>query len=452
MKKIIYILFLVSVLFSCSSDSSGGNDPIVEPPIDTSELPVAVNDIASTLEDEEIILSDLLTNDTVVNKARITSIDDTSSNNGSITDNRDGTYTYEPYKGYVGEDTFEYTLCDSNDKCSSATVTISVLDEGAPTATEDLVYAVENTPVIINSLLDNDSVIDDALITAIDDSNTEGSIVLNNNGTITYTPNASFVGNDTFVYSLCDDDIPEAECALAIVTITVLEPIAFNIPSEIEAYYTDMAFSTNAELSFSMLRDYITTKHTTILSYGQRHNYLYNADADIANTDNVILMYSSESRYWKEYTSGTNAYSPQTFNTEHIFPQSRLSSEVAVTDLHHLRSCDAIVNEDRSNFPYANGNGNYGLVTDSSWYPGDDWRGDVARMIMYLNVRYGEEFIKVGTLDLFLEWNIADPVSTFEEQRNNIIEGAQGNRNPFIDNPYLATLIWGGNAAENKWE
>jgi endonuclease I len=42
-------------------------------------------------------------------------------------------------------------------------------------------------------------------------------------------------------------------------------------------------------------------------------------------------------------------------------------------------------------------------------------------------------------------------VSLFEEQRNNVIEGAQGNRNPFIDNPYLATLIWGGNPAENKW-
>ena len=43
------------------------------------------------------------------------------------------------------------------------------------------------------------------------------------------------------------------------------------------------------------------------------------------------------------------------------------------------------------------------------------------------------------------------PVSAFEIQRNNVIEGAQGNRNPFIDNPYLATLIWGGNPAENKW-
>jgi hypothetical protein len=52
-----------------------------------------------------------------------------------------------------------------------------------------------------------------------------------------------------------------------------------------------------------------------------------------------------------------------------------------------------------------------------------------------------------------LKWNVEDPVSDFEDQRNPVIEGIQGNRNPFIDNPYLATLIWGGaTAAEDKWE
>ena len=211
-----------------------------------------------------------------------------------------------------------------------------------------------------------------------------------------------------------------------------------------------MALVDDADLSYSLLKEFTIQKHTTILSYGQRHNYLYNADEDKANTDNVILMYSGESRYWEEYTSGSNSHSPQTFNTEHIYPQSRLSTNDAKTDLHHLRSCDASINSQRSNFPFTNGNGTYELDGDK-WYPGDEWRGDVARMIMYLNIRYGETFDKVGTLELFLEWNKADPVSNFEEQRNNIIEGAQGNRNPFIDNPYIATLIWGGDTAENKW-
>jgi len=110
------------------------------------------------------------------------------------------------------------------------------------------------------------------------------------------------------------------------------------------------------------------------------------------------------------------------------------------------------VNSNRSNFPFVGGNGSNQLINGNMWYPGDEWRGDVARMIMYLNIRYSETFEKVGTLDLFLEWNAADPVSDFELQRNAIIQGAQGVRNPFIDNPYLATLIWGGTPAENKWE
>ncbi|MGY8915163.1 MAG: endonuclease I family protein, partial [Flavobacteriales bacterium] len=252
--------------------------------------------------------------------------------------------------------------------------------------------------------------------------------------------------------TICDDDTPNPTCSTATVTVNVLNAISFNIPAELNYYYGDLALADNAEVSFDQLRSHTVKNHTTILSYGERHEYLYNADADLANQDNVILMYSGESRYWQEYTSGTNPYSPQTFNTEHVYPQSLLSSEVAVTDLHHLRAADAEVNSERLNYPYTDGSGTYSLVNNNSWYPGDDWRGDVARMIFYLNVRYGETFNKVGNLELFLDWNVVDPVSAFEEQRNTVIEGAQGVKNPFIDNPYIATLIWGGTAAENKWQ
>ena len=58
-------------------------------------------------------------------------------------------------------------------------------------------------------------------------------------------------------------------------------------------------------------------------------------------------------------------------------------------------------------------------------------------------------------IDLFLKWNVEDPVSDFERQRNTYHDSqqtyAQGNRNPFIDNAYLATRIWGGTAAEDSW-
>jgi hypothetical protein len=59
-------------------------------------------------------------------------------------------------------------------------------------------------------------------------------------------------------------------------------------------------------------------------------------------------------------------------------------------------------------------------------------------------------------VNLLLQWNAEDPVSQNEDNRNTYLGNAsnnygQGNRNPFIDNPYLATLIWGGPIAQNRW-
>ena len=449
MKNFIYF-FLALIIVSCSTEDGGGSPEKPTPPV-SQEKPVAVDDSVETTEDEELIVSTLLNNDTVVTGSRITSIDVETSNGGSITDNRNGSYTYIPKADFVGEDTFTYNLCDQDSNCSTATVTITVNDAGSPVATNDEVNTVTSVSLTITNLASNDDITDESKITSVDGSASSGSMVLNSNGSVTYTPAAGFKGEDTFTYTLCDDD-EEATCSTATVTVTVLEPVAFNFPDEIKGYYADLAITTDGDLNYEFVSDHTIKNHTTILSYGQRHEFLYNADAELDNPDNVILMYTGESRYYEEYTSGTNSYSPQTFNTEHIFPQSLLNSENAVTDLHHLRSADADINSLRSNYPYVDGSGAYKLIGDNEWFPGDQWKGDVARMVLYLNVRYGEEFVKVGGLDLLLKWNKEDPVSDFEIQRNNVIYAAQGNRNIFIDNPYIATLIWGGASAENKWE
>ena len=220
-------------------------------------------------------------------------------------------------------------------------------------------------------------------------------------------------------------------------------------PSELQSYYSGVNFSLTSTQLYDDLATETIAKHSNILEYTERHNYLYNADADLNNNSNVILMYNSESRDAREYLSGSNSYTPQTFNTEHVYPQS-LIGNTARGDLHHLRTCDVSINSSRGNKPFTNGTGTYGNKGDF-WYPGDEWKGDVARMILYLNLRYNEPFSDVGSLNLFLQWNVDDPVSDFEIQRNNVIANAQGNRNPFIDNPYLATIIWGGVAAENRW-
>ncbi|MGB0879321.1 MAG: endonuclease [Polaribacter sp.] len=220
-------------------------------------------------------------------------------------------------------------------------------------------------------------------------------------------------------------------------------------PQELQTYYSNVDFNLTGIPLYNDLAAETIAKHINILGYSERHNYLYDADKDLTNSDHVILMYNGESRDKREYLSGNNAYSPQTFNTEHVYPQS-LIENTARGDLHHLRSCDVSINSSRGNNPFGSGSGSYGLV-NSSWYPGDEWKGDVARMIFYLNVRYNEPFADIGSLALFLQWNIDDPVSDFERNRNEVIASAQGNRNPFIDNPYIATVIWGGAAAENTW-
>jgi len=221
-------------------------------------------------------------------------------------------------------------------------------------------------------------------------------------------------------------------------------------PLELQPYYSGVDFSLTGNALYNDLATETIANHTTFLTYTERHDYLYDADEDPSNTSNVILVYSGESRNENEWESSANPYNPQTFNTEHVYPRSLLDNSNAEADLHLLRVCDIDVNTSRGNDPFTSGSGGYSS-TGSAWYPGDDWKGDVARIIMYVNLRYNEPFTDVGSLNLFLQWNAEDPVSTIEDQRNNIISEAQGVRNPFIDNPYLATLIWGGTAAENRW-
>lgn len=329
----------------------------------------------------------------------------------------------------------------------------------APIAANDTYFAEINTPYTLPNVLENDENIEDVTVTIDATSEQNATILKNSDETYTYTPALDFTGEDTFEYTVCANADIE-KCSKASVTITVLNNSnsgIFNIPNELKSYYSTATFSTNADNLKNELTTLTSNKHTNILYYSSRHTPLLKADQDPENSSNVILMYTGESKN-KSFRQTTGA-SAGKFNTEHVYPQSLYEGgtggedrdEIVKGDLHHLRYCDSSVNTSRSNDKFTDGSGDAGAV-GSAWYPGDEWKGDVARMIFYLNIRYGETITKVGDLDTFLEWNKEDPISDFEIQRNTVISDAQGNRNPFIDNPYLATLIWGGEAAENKWE
>jgi endonuclease I len=414
--------------------------------------PVAADDSYQTSEDGSYTIINHLDNDQVVDNAEVTEVV-SDSGNATVSLEEDGSIVYTPNQGFSGTDTFTYTLCDDDEtpNCSTATVTMTVNDTGAPVANNDSqVVEIGSGSVSFANLLANDDLIDDANISSIDDSETNGEVDLEEDGSVTYTPASGFSGEDTFTYTICDDDA-EATCSTATVTVNIVEAVSFNIPASLDDYYSNMVFTQDETLLFETLSNFTTSMHVNRLEYTDRHDYLYDADAALENPSMVVLIYSGELRPDDEYQLG-DLDGDESFNTEHIYPQSLLNTEESVSDLHLLRVADAEVNSERLNYPYVDGSGDYELVNGNSWYPGDDWRGDVARMVMYVNLRYGDDFDEVGSLQLFLEWNREDPVSAFEIQRNNVIESAQGNRNPFIDNPYLATMIWGGDAAENRWE
>jgi endonuclease I len=249
--------------------------------------------------------------------------------------------------------------------------------------------------------------------------------------------------------------------------------LAVTLNAQIPAYYNDVNLSLTGMSLKNELTTKITATHTNQLSYTPGvWNTLKVSDLDPTNSDNVILVYgwddtdadeTNDRTRDKDFSGGNNS---NQWNREHVFPKSKGTPELGTTgpgaDAHNLRPADVDFNGARSNKEFATGTGNAGSI-GSYWYPGDEWKGDVARIYMYMYVRYTTRCkpgnacvgnpvtIDLNMVELLLQWNIDDPVSDFERTRNNEIYDTQGNRNPFIDNAYLATIIWGGSDALNEW-
>ena len=242
-----------------------------------------------------------------------------------------------------------------------------------------------------------------------------------------------------------------------------------------QAYYNGIDFNLNGQPLKNALATRITNTHYDQISYDQIWTALKKTDLNPSNSNQVMLIYGHQGvtsgKYSRVRTKDDNGGNNLQWNREHVYARSlgtpNLEQTAANSDAHHLRSSDVQLNGDRANKKFASGTGNSGSV-GSNWYPGDEWKGDVARMMMYMYLRYPNQCLPnnvgVGTItssfdnmiDLFLQWNAEDPVSQLEIQRNTYLantsnSAGQGNRNPFIDNPYLATKIWGGPVAEDKW-
>ena len=200
-----------------------------------------------------------------------------------------------------------------------------------------------------------------------------------------------------------------------------------------EAYYQSVLGLSGSALK-SALRTLITTTHKKITTYSDCKLELPYIDEDPNNPNNMILFYTGQS-IPKSFDLNND------WNREHLWPQSLgwFKTSGAGADLHHIRPCNISVNSSRGNQKYGNSSGYY--------VPKDDYKGDIARIIFYLMVRYPESdnysFSSVCEgVQVLLAWNALDPVSELEMLRNDKIAAIQGNRNPFIDCPEFADLIW----------
>lgn len=252
-----------------------------------------------------------------------------------------------------------------------------------------------------------------------------------------------------------------------------------------EAYYTNgqnnIDFTLTGESMYNALQTKISNNtNFNTYTYGDIRDDFKIMDLDPTNSSNVLLLYGSvedvnctsgntDRRIRDKDDFGGNTCD---YNREHVFARANANPGMGSTDNsltgiaadpHNLRPTDVQRNGNRGSKKFGDGSGTSGDVGSGNWYPGDEWKGDVARSMMYMYVRYGERCLPslngsgdtepfTDMLRIYLEWNADDAVSDVEINRNNHLESVYANRNPFVDNPYLAQTIWGGNdGAEDRW-
>lgn len=225
-------------------------------------------------------------------------------------------------------------------------------------------------------------------------------------------------------------------------------------------YYTgSYTYDNLSQLSSTSLQQQLKTLMTQTHKYTSTYDDChYKADKTDCEENNgkVLLIYTSYSATMSQWNG---------WNREHVWPKS-LGGDTTTgggADLHHIRPSDAGVNSSRGNKKYGEAGsgassktgtdpavGVLGGYYNSTYFePLDNVKGDVARICLYVWIRWGsawgaESVTEVfQSVDILLEWCELDPVDTWELGRNEVIQGIQGNRNVFIDYPELAWLVFG---------
>ena len=241
-------------------------------------------------------------------------------------------------------------------------------------------------------------------------------------------------------------------------------------------YYDNLNTDLRGTAFRSELADLITRTHTHKTTYDDMKTLYKQTDADPDKPGNIIWFYSGTSvpfsGSWDDYNSGYPT------NREHVWPNQNGNAIPVKTDAgsdaHHIRPVNSKLNNTRGNHQFGEvtkstnnrvlqqGNVvNYGTSDPDTWcylsgnvfYPAKGYRGATARILFYLQTRWGDQsdlhfvlgegFSKtIGDVEDLLKWNLEEPPTDQEIRRNNVVAGIQGNRNPFIDHPEYAEMIY----------
>ncbi len=229
-------------------------------------------------------------------------------------------------------------------------------------------------------------------------------------------------------------------------------------------YYSTANDKTGDELKTAL---HNIIKNHTVVSYSGLLDAFPYTDCD-AN-GKIIDIYSNY-QYSTDSVCGNYESEGDCWNREHTWPQSWFKEKSGPkSDLFHVYPTDGYVNNRRSNYPYGevnnptytSGNGSKLGPCVTSGYSGtvfepiDEYKGDIARGFFYMSVRYYSEdsgwdnsnmteksVIKPWAMTMLLRWSDEDPVSEKEIARNEAVYSFQHNRNPFIDHPEYARMIW----------
>jgi len=190
------------------------------------DAPVAEDDVLVGIEDLSLAANVIL-NDSEVDGDNLTlnTTPITPTQNGNLILLAGGAYSYTPNPDFFGNDTFEYEICDDGNPvlCDTASVMIDIAPvNDAPITAPDTLFTLSNSSIQDNVLLNDSDVENDALTATttpvIAPSN--GTLIIQPNGNINYTPNPDFVGTDSFDYEVCDNGTP-SQCNTETVIIAI---------------------------------------------------------------------------------------------------------------------------------------------------------------------------------------------------------------------------------------